>query len=182
MKKIASILAMLLIAGSSWAGDIYRWVDDNGVIRYSDQMPPPSAKNVQKLKSTSGSLTAEKAPVALPPETAKAAEKLPVTLYSFEECGDPCKSAEALLDKRGVPYTLKSSNADKAALKQLTGKLEVPVMVIGNTTPISGFTEERWNKELDLAGYAKSNPNVKPGTSMAIKPAAKEAEATPAKE
>ncbi len=168
---MALLLAAISIPG--WAGDIYRWVDDNGVIRYSDLMPPAGSKNVQKFTGSSTSLTAEK---TLPPATAKAAEQLPVTLYSFDECGTPCKSAEDLLNKRGVPYHLRNTNDDKIALQKLTGKLEAPVMVIGNTTPITGFESGRWNKELDLAGYAKGNPGSKPGTSMAIKPVAKEAE------
>lgn len=173
MKFLATLL-LAAIASTAWAGDIYRWVDEKGVIRYSDLVPPPEAKNVQKFKSSASSLTSEKPPATLPPESQAAAEKLPVTLYSFEECGDICKKAEEFLNKRGVPYTLRNTNNDKFALQKLTGKLEVPVMVIGNTTPLSGFEEDLWNKELDLAGYAKNNPNVKPGTSMAIKPTPKE--------
>lgn len=181
MKFLATLL-LASIASTAWAGDIYRWVDEKGVIRYSDLMPPPEVKNVQKFKSSASSLTAEKAPVVLPPETQAAAEKLPVTLYSFEECGEICKKAEAFLDKRGVPYTLKNADNDKIALQKLTGKLQVPVMVIGNTPPLSGFEEDFWNKELDLAGYAKGNPNLKPGTSMAVKATPKEAAPPPAKE
>lgn len=163
--RFLTILLLAAIASSSWAGDIYRWVEDNGVIRYSDHMPPPGTKDVQKLKSTGGSLTAEKA----------TAQKMPVTLYSFKEC-DACKSAENLLDKRGIPYYLKSSNDDKIALQKLTGKLQAPVMVVGSNAPIIGFEENRWHEELDLAGYARSNPNAKPGVSMAIKPPASDSE------
>ncbi|HEY3327204.1 MAG TPA: glutaredoxin family protein [Novimethylophilus sp.] len=160
---------VLLAAVPAWAGDLYKWQAENGITRYSDQMPPPGAKNVQKLKSTVNALMAEKPAAALPDESRTAAMKHPITLYSFDDCGDPCKQAEAFLDKRGVPYTVKSSNADKAEMKKLTGKLEAPVIVFGNTAPIAGFEEGRWNRELDLAGYAKSNPYLKPGASMAIK-------------
>jgi glutaredoxin len=178
MKSVAIFLLLALGASPVWAGDIYKWDDAKGITRYSDQAPPPGAKNVQKYRSTGSGLAAEK-PAAAPPQESGAAaekpaekttEKLEVTLYSFDECGDVCKQAEELLNKRGVPYTRKGDNNAKIELQKLTGKLDVPVMVIGNTAPISGFQEERWNKELDLAGYAKSNPNVKPGTSMAIKP------------
>lgn len=170
MKFLATLL-LAMLAGNAGAGDIYRWVDDRGVIRYSDLMPPPDVKDVRKIKSSVASPSAENSPIPLPPESRVAAEKFPVALYSFEECGDICKKAEELLNKRGVPYTLKNTNDDKIALQKLTGKLEVPVMVIGDTAPVSGFEEELWNKKLDSAGYAKSNPNVKPGTSMAIKAA-----------
>lgn len=165
-----ALIWVVLAAVPAWAGDLYKWQDENGITRYSDQMPPPEAKDLKKLKSTANALVTEKTAVTLPDESRIAAKKYPITLYSFEECGDPCKQAEAFLDKRGVPYTVKSSNADKAEMKKLTGKLEAPVIVFGNTAPIAGFEEGRWNRELDLAGYAKSNPYLKPGMSMAIKP------------
>jgi glutaredoxin len=168
-------IALLLVIGSSlaWAGDLYKWNDEKGVTRYSDQAPPPGAKNVHKYRVTGGGLVMEKPAPALqetaPPAAEKpaeqAAEKLPITVYSFDECGDVCKQAEALLDKRGVPYTRKGDNNAKIELQKLTGKLDVPVMVIGNTAPISGFQEERWNRELDMAGYGK-NP-AKPGGAAA---------------
>ncbi len=170
MKIAAGILAMALAGGACWAGDLYKWTDENGITRYSDQMPLPGAKNLQKLKSSANTLSLDKTAAALPDESRTAAKKHPLTLYSFPDCGDPCKQAEAFLDKRGVPYTLKSTNDDKLELKKLTGKLEAPVLVLGNTAPVVGFEEGRWTKELDLAGYAKSNPNLKPGMSLAIKP------------
>lgn len=180
------LLLLAVIANTCWAGDIYRWVDEKGVIRYSDMMPQSNARNIQKFKSTGSSLIAEK-PVAIDklstapsPELSAAAEKLPVTLYSFKDCGEPCNNAEDLLNKRGVPFQIKNTNQDMIALQKLTGKLDVPVLVIGSTTPITGFEEGQWNKELDLAGYAKSNQNPKPGTSLAITPPAKDAKALPA--
>lgn len=167
--KILLLITAFIWAGVASAADIYRWVDADGTIRYSDLIPPPSAKDVQKFKSNAVTLKEENAPSALPPETKAAAEKLPVTLFSFEECGAPCKNAEDLLNKRGIPYTLKNDDAGKIELRKLTGKLVAPAMVIGNTDPIVSFNEDRWNKELDMAGYAKSNPSAKPGSNMAIK-------------
>jgi glutaredoxin len=169
--KSSMILLLVLVAGAAWAADVYKWDDENGIVRYSDRAPPVSAKNVQKYKSTAAGLILEKpvAPVQNPgeamqkpkQENAQApADKLPVVVYSFDECGEVCKQAEDFLNKRGVPYTRKGDNNAKIELQKLTGKLDVPVMVIGNTAPISGFQEERWNKELDLAGYT-NNPNAK---------------------
>jgi len=172
--KLLTFLFLAAIASSSWAGDIYRWMDENGVIRYSDQTPPTNTENVQKLRVPRG-LPADQSQVALPPETVAAAQKMPVTLYSFKEC-DACKNAEDLLNRRGIPYHLKNTNDDKIAMQKLTGKLKAPVMVIGSNAPIIGFEENRWHEELDLAGYARSNPNAKPGTSMAIKPPASDNE------
>lgn len=171
------LLILLVASASAWAVDVYKWDDENGIVRYSDRWPPPGAKNVQKYHSTNSGLVLEKpvtttqetgddAPKPKPESALTPADKLPVVVYSFDECGDPCKQAEAFLKKRGVPYTRKDSNSDKIELKKLTGKMEAPVMVIGNTAPVSGFREERWNQELDLAGYPKSSPITKPSAAQ----------------
>jgi glutaredoxin len=169
MKTLTIFLLLVFSATPVLAGDIYKWDDAKGVRRYSDQAPPPGAKNVQKYRVTGTHLVLEKPVVAQPQESApeaekpaeKTTEKLEVTLYSFDECGDVCKQAEALLNKRGVPYTRKGDNNAKIELQKLTGKLDVPVMVIGNTAPVTGFQEERWGKELDIAGYPKSSSGAK---------------------
>lgn len=171
MRFAAALVAFMLSAGgTALAADLYKWQDEDGVTRYSDQMPPPGAKNLQKLKSTANLLAAERSASPMSDDTRAAAKKLPITLYSFDDCGELCKKAQAFLDKRGVPYTLKDTNEDKIQLQKLTGKLEAPALMLGNTAPVVGFDESRWHKELDLAGYAKSNPYLKPGASMAVKP------------
>jgi glutaredoxin len=92
-----------------------------------------------------------------PFETKLAAEKNPVILYSFEDC-DSCVTARMLLDKRGIPYTLKNTEQDKIQLQKLTGDTIIPVIVVGKQTPRQGFEVNAWNSMLDQAGYPKSNP------------------------
>ncbi|PIV89478.1 MAG: DUF4124 domain-containing protein, partial [Hydrogenophilales bacterium CG17_big_fil_post_rev_8_21_14_2_50_63_12] len=39
---IKTVLCFLLFAcGTAQAGELYRWVDQRGVVSYSDQPPPP---------------------------------------------------------------------------------------------------------------------------------------------
>ena len=168
--RIVSFLLFVFVAVAAFARDIYKWQDDDGNTQYGDRMPPPTAKNTEKIFSVKEDAASDQNGIQQPYESRIAMEKYPLTLYSFEVCGDPCKQAEDFLNKRGVPYTLKSSDEDKAELVKHTGKREAPVLIIGNTTPITGFEESQWNKELDLAGFAKSNPHAKPGSSTAIKP------------
>ena len=48
------LLSMLSYMHIVQAGELYRWQDATGKVRYSDKIPPPGAKNVTKLKSSSG--------------------------------------------------------------------------------------------------------------------------------
>ncbi|OIQ80262.1 hypothetical protein GALL_379830 [mine drainage metagenome] len=153
MKSMILIL-LLVLAVQAHAADPYKWRDAAGQVHYTDQPPPPGAKDVER-PSTRGNLIESD---TLPYETRLVARKYPVTLYSFEGCGPACSSAQALLEKRGVPFTLRNGESDKAALKKLTGDYEIPVLVVGNQPPLKGFQESRWAELLDLAGYPNSNP------------------------
>ena len=65
-----------------------------------------------------------------------------VTVYTTEPCGY-CRTAKALLDKRGVEYTevnLAKDAEGRAELIQLTGMMTFPQVVIDGT-PIGGFQE-----------------------------------------
>ncbi|MGH2843421.1 MAG: glutaredoxin family protein [Solirubrobacteraceae bacterium] len=66
----------------------------------------------------------------------------PVTLYTTEMCSF-CRSAKALLDKRGIPYDEINLARDADArnrLAQITGRVTFPqVMIDGDS--IGGFQE-----------------------------------------
>ena len=88
----------------------------------------------------------------------EAAEKYPVTLYTFD-C-DVCKQAEALLAKRGIPFAtvIVSEEEGAAKLKALTGKQSAPVLQVGEKQMMTGFNATRWEAMLDEAGYPKTAP------------------------
>lgn len=154
MMKLLFLFLVGVWSGFSQAADVYKWLDAEGHAHYSDQPPPPSARMVER-KSAKGNLIESD---ALPYETQQVAKKFPVVLYSFPECGDACSSGEAYLTGRGVPFTLKNSDPDKAELQKMTGDNQVPVLIVGSQPLIKGFSRERWGRLLDLAGYPKSNP------------------------
>jgi glutaredoxin len=153
MKALALIVALMLAIAPATAGKLYKWVDKNGNVHYTDQPPPPEAKTAeQKTLGDKGS----EAPV---PSYAlqQAAKNFPVTLYTADQCGDACSKASALLSQRGVPFTAKDARDPTAAeeLKALIGgKLEVPVMKLGSQV-VRGWEESAWNTALDAAGYPK---------------------------
>jgi hypothetical protein len=50
------LLAVLLcaVSSTSMAGALYKWVDENGNVRYSDRMPPDQKKNKHQQLSSQG--------------------------------------------------------------------------------------------------------------------------------
>ena len=186
MKHIILLLACLAIMPAQ-AGDMFRWLDKAGKVNYGDT-PPVDAINVQSIKSSSGSSTND----GLPYESRIAQQNFPVTLYVANDCGEPCDKARSLLNKRGIPFSVKALNTrqDTEAFKQLSGmEAFVPVLQVGKTF-IKGFLESQWNSELDIAGYAKtasyrqrlqqqsppSNPEAPPADASQTSPAEPDAQ------
>lgn len=48
MKRLV-LIALLLACGTTPAAGLYKWVDENGKVVYSDTPPPPSAKEFKKI-------------------------------------------------------------------------------------------------------------------------------------
>ena len=46
MKILALIVALTLAAGPAAAGKLYKWMDKDGNVHYTDQPPPPEAKAI----------------------------------------------------------------------------------------------------------------------------------------
>lgn len=152
MKK-AFLLAGLVVLMNVQAGELYRSIDSSGKVHYSDA-PLPDAEDVEKLKSDILPNPDE----GLPYETQRAKQNFPVTLYSFPKCGSACQQAKGYLVKRGIPFVEKSleKQVDIDAFRQASGDSKLPAATIGKTW-LNGFLEERWDKELDFAGYPKTS-------------------------
>jgi glutaredoxin len=164
----ANILAFLLVAaaGTAHAGELYRWVDQDGQVHYTDQLPPPEARSAQRKR-----LGDRPGDGPVPFALQQAMKNFPVTLYVAEGCGEGCKAAAAYLNRRGVPFTQKDARqeANASALMALTGgKLEVPVATVGSNV-LHGFEEGGWKTTLDAAGYPSTA--VGPARAAAAKPA-----------
>jgi glutaredoxin len=173
--KFAAAVMLVWLAHSVQAAELYRYVDQDGRITYSDMPPPKTAKKVEKKAAADRA-----AEVALPYATREAAKKFPVFIYA-NDCGEPCKLARELLEKRGVPYAQKdpsTSKTDATALTKLVGALEVPVLVVGKLKHVKGFESGAWNGALDEAGYPKTNPGVKPEQVRRTEPKAQDKDAT----
>lgn len=167
MKLWPILIALpLVFAGSMGAAQVYRWVDADGKVHYTDQPPPPTARNVQQKKVQTGAAEDD----GLPYATRQAARNFPVTLYAGD-CGETCIKAKNLLAKRGIPFSEKDPRepTEEETLQKLAGGvLEVPVLKIGNTI-LRGFNESQWHSELDFAGYPRTAPSPRSRPTGAAK-------------
>ena len=162
MKKFVlfSVLAVSLASVSvGYAQQVYRWVDADGRIQYSDTPPPAGTKGVQE-KNVSGS-SIQNNELSLVAHDAQ--KKNPVTVY-VSECGESCDAAKAYLGKRGIPHTIVDPTRTielNKKFREETGGTVVPVIKIGEKR-LSGWSESAWSSALDAAGYPKTPPFSKP--------------------
>ena len=171
--------ALLLIAAGAMAQPIYRNVDKNGKVTFSDRAPTAST---EPAAGPQAGITPP-ANAGLPYELRQVAQRYPVTLYTGEECA-PCGAARSLLTTRGVPFeerTIKS-NQDVEALQRMTSQASLPLLTIGSQQ-LKGFSDTEWSQYLDAAGYPKSNslpatyrnPPARPLVAVQAAPVAREA-------
>ena len=152
---VVGVAATVIAPAASAQQQVYRYVDKDGKVVYSDRSPPTDSKDVQAKRLSANFIESNTVPMA----TTQAAERFPATLYTFA-CGTVCQNAEALLNRRGVPYTTVNVEDVKGAeqLKKLTGEQQAPVLQLGDKLVAKGFNESRWQAMLDEAGYPKSAP------------------------
>jgi glutaredoxin len=165
---IACGLALLATTASAQSS-VYRWVDKDGKVHFSDT-PPPSDARSSSQKTVGGGYASQDYPYAVQ----QAMKRNPVTLYTAPSCGESCASGRELLSKRGIPFSERDASTNAAAqeaLKKLIGGLEVPVLVVGEAT-LKGYEQGEWSSALDTAGYPKERLPGQAPTRGAMEPAA----------
>jgi glutaredoxin len=158
MLKRMFLLMSLLMLTNVQAGELYRSIDKDGKVHYSDT-PLEGTEDFEKLKLPTEPVPSEN----LPYETQRAMQNFPVTLYTYNDCGSSCQQARDFLSKRGIPFTEKSlvKQEDIDAYRKASGDNQVPAMTVGKTW-LKGFLAEEWNSELDIAGYPKKAFGYRP--------------------
>jgi len=162
-----SLIVLATLAIGAAAQTLYRYVDPNGRVVYSDQPPPPTVKDAQMRQLQDNVIETDPTPL----QARQAAEHFPVTLYTFD-C-EICRTAQALLVKRGIPFqtVIVSEEAGAAKLKALTGKQSAPVLTVGDKQVVQGYNEERWQAVLDEAGYPRAIPTLARAPARGATPA-----------
>jgi glutaredoxin len=170
MKPLLAALGLLaFLFAAAAAAQLYRWVDKDGKVHYSDTPPPSSAGKSSQLRS--GGNVADSG--TMPYATQQAAKNHPVTIYTAENCKEACADARKLLQGRGIPFREVAIADEKSReeLKKVSGGEEVPVMTVGKSVT-KGFGADAWHLALDAAGYPRSGPPLAAQAEKAA-PAAK---------
>jgi glutaredoxin len=166
MRSILIALFLLTTASTGAEAQLYKWVDKDGKVTYSDVPPPKDAKDVKQKGYGDNVAPSDD----LPYSVREAVKRNPVTLYA-NACGEPCDKARALLGARGIPFTDRNPETDQGAndaLKEAAGGLSVPTLTIGGRV-IKGFADGEWHDALTSSGYPRTNPGIraKPATPAA---------------
>jgi len=146
--------ALLLVAAGAMAQPIYRNVDKNGKVTFTDRAP---TAGTAPASGPQAGIAPPPVNAGLPYELRQVAQRYPVTLYSSDECG-PCGAARSMLTTRGIPFEERTvkSNEEVEALQRLSGQNSLPLLTIGSQQ-LKGYSDVEWSQYLDAAGYPKSN-------------------------
>lgn len=161
----ALLLLLIFVAAPLSAAQLYRWVDAEGRVHYTDQPPDAKARDVEQRRFGGNVIDTSELPYA----TREAVKRFPVTLYA-NDCGEGCTLAVQHLGKRGIPYVRKTikDEAEAEELKKLVGGLQVPTLLIGKKS-LKGYQAQDWDNALDAAGYPKSAPYAPKQTDKSVK-------------
>src|SRR3954467_7441501 len=92
----AAALVLYVLSAAVTAQSIYRWVDKEGKVHYTQQPPArDAARTVEQRTLTGSSVEASNVPYALQ----QAMKNFPVTLFSSPNCLQGCVEARTLLTK-----------------------------------------------------------------------------------
>ena len=105
------LLAVLLcaVSSTSMAGALYKWVDENGKVRYSDRMPPDQKKNKHQQLNSQGMVLSTRDAAKSPEEIAIEAE----SKNKLEELQREEKRVKAIQDKHDRVLLLTFSSEEE---------------------------------------------------------------------
>lgn len=153
---VVAALMTLLPALTSTA-QVYKWVDDNGKVHYSDSRPQNDTQTLQ-IKGTISSYAPkavsgradEPAPQAQTARSTRLAKNGEVVIFTTASCGY-CKMAKRYFKSHQIPYREMKVDTSAQANKlfQQLGGRGVPLTVIGRVNSeqkISGFSEAKFDQ------------------------------------
>lgn len=148
MRRYTKLLWLLLIGGivNSPSAEIYKWVDNNGKVHFTDS--PPEQVKTQKVTLQINSFTSPNVSQFRfdPALISKRKVTTQVVMYSTSWCGY-CKKARRYFLQQNIPfeeYDVEKSAKGKKDYKALGGR-GVPIIVAGDRT-MNGFSEQAFER------------------------------------
>ncbi len=148
MIRLASLLVlMFLFAISIQAGaEVFKWVDDQGKIHFTDK--PPKKGNAKRIDVQVNSFSSpEISPFKFdPPLISQHRVSNDVIMYSTTWCG-VCKKAKRYFNKNNIrykEYDVEKSEKGRKDYKKLNGR-GVPIILVGSRR-MNGFSRNHFEK------------------------------------
>lgn len=147
MKYIFALFFILLPASQAFA-EIYKWIDENGNINYSDSKPENQVVTKIEFPVTTydsvsyGRVEFDASPIG----SQKAVANKKVVMFSASWCG-VCKKAKAYFQRNGIPFTeydIEMGRKGRSLYRKL-GATGVPVILVGKRR-MNGFTESGFER------------------------------------
>lgn len=137
------LLGFVLLPASA---EIFKWVDDQGNVHFTDK--PPETAKTEKVKVEINSFTSPTvAPFNFDPSLiSRRKTSTDVVMYSAVWCGY-CKKARRYFQANSIPfeeYDIEKSSKGKRDYKKLNGR-GVPIILVGDRR-MDGFSESSFNK------------------------------------
>lgn len=117
MKQLASLIALsltaFLLSSPAHAEDVYKWVNENNEVQYTQMPPPHGIKAIRIQSKAPADEAADAAPdeAAAPPDTGQAAEDAPDAVTADEQAEE--EQAETP-DRSDVLARASQENCEKA--------------------------------------------------------------------
>ena len=137
---ITVISSLLLLCSYSADAEIYKWIDEQGKVHFTDN--PPSNKQAEEVKLKINTYSS----VEIKPLVERLGKANKVVMYSAEWCGI-CKQAKQYFRKNNIAYVsydVEKSRTGKIDFKLLGGK-SIPVIIVGNKR-MNGFNISKFDK------------------------------------
>ncbi len=128
----------VILSSTALAESVYRWVDENGEIHFSDRATtvwPVDEVEVEQVNTFTAPAVTERIDVEEPQQINKR-----VVIYSTAWC-NVCKTAKAYMKLKGINYTeydIEKSPSAYQRFKELGGR-GVPLITVGQYR-MSGFS------------------------------------------
>lgn len=166
--RLLAVFFVLILASTAFSVEIYKWVDDKGVVHFSDRPPAHRPETIEEQEaSSSDSNPQDNSPPAVEegrntalgshffdileqsPEASEALEEPTVELYVTSWCVY-CKKAKQFFRSKGIKFAAYDVEKDKSAarrMRALTPNRGVPFVVI-NGHGIQGYSVEAYQAAL----------------------------------